>query len=89
MLQDTGLELELLKQDGYDAVTAALAARLELPDPSHLQLTQQSAYSKMPRVRKGDMPAISKKCLSHAAHYDDPVNSPNEPALVPDMLEGI
>jgi hypothetical protein len=47
--KEPGLQLELLREDSYDVVTAALAAKLGLGEPSHLRLTQHNAYSNMPQ----------------------------------------
>ena len=50
-LQDKGFVLELMKTDSYDAVAVALAQHLQLPDPSFVQFTQQSSFTKAPKVR--------------------------------------
>lgn len=47
--KEPGLQLELLRENDYDMVTAALAAKLGLDDPSKLRLTQHNAYSSMPQ----------------------------------------
>lgn len=49
--QDKGFVLELMKTDSYDAVAVALAQHLQLPDPSFVQFTQQSSFTKAPKVR--------------------------------------
>ena len=48
--QDKGFVLELMKTDSYDAVATALAQRLQLPDPSFVQFTQQSSFTKAAKV---------------------------------------
>jgi ubiquitin carboxyl-terminal hydrolase 7 len=47
--KEAGLQLELLREDSYDTVVAALAAKLGVGDPSTLRLTQHNAYSNMPQ----------------------------------------
>ncbi len=44
-----------MKTDSYDAVATALAQRLQLPDPSFLQFTQQSSFTKAAKVRGDGM----------------------------------
>jgi len=58
LLQDDGMELELLKGNTYGEITAALGAKLQLLDADHLQLTPQSVYSKAPKVLT--TPAVSE-----------------------------
>jgi len=44
-----------MKTDSYDAVATALAQRLQLPDPSFVQFTQQSSFTKAAKVRGDGM----------------------------------
>lgn len=47
--KEPGFQLELLREQDYDTVTAALAAKLGLEDPTKIRLTQHNAYSMMPQ----------------------------------------
>jgi len=47
--KDPGFQLELLRDHDYDMVTAALAEKLGLDDPTKLRLTQHNAYSLQPQ----------------------------------------
>eukprot|EP00882_Tetradesmus_deserticola_P022493 GHRQ01024408.1.p1 GENE.GHRQ01024408.1~~GHRQ01024408.1.p1 ORF type:complete len:311 (+),score=118.51 GHRQ01024408.1:33-935(+) len=71
--KEPGLQLELLQDDDYDTVTAALAGKLGAGDASQLRLTQHNAYSNMPQrtPMKYRGVAALHQMLQHANHATD------------------
>ncbi|KAF6255465.1 hypothetical protein COO60DRAFT_1641474 [Scenedesmus sp. NREL 46B-D3] len=71
--KEPGLQLELLREDSYDTVAAALASKLGVADPAQLRLTQHNAYSNMPQrtPMKYRGVAALHQMLQHAGHLTD------------------
>lgn len=70
---EEGFKLELLKDMSYDAITAALAAKLGLPDPTYLRLTLHNNYSRAPQRQplKFQAPQSLDNMLVHGGHPTD------------------
>eukprot|EP00879_Flechtneria_rotunda_P027398 GHRR01029346.1.p1 GENE.GHRR01029346.1~~GHRR01029346.1.p1 ORF type:complete len:247 (+),score=133.15 GHRR01029346.1:38-742(+) len=71
--KEPGLQLELLQEYDYDTVTASLAAKLGVDDPTKIRLTQHNAYSSMPQRQpvKYRQLANLDKLLQHTGHVVD------------------
>lgn len=75
MPQEEGLQLELMGNDGYETITAALAAALDVPDPQLVRLTQHHLWSNGPsrRSAKWQEPGLSLDRLLPTPCPDVPV----------------
>mmetsp|Transcript_35695 Transcript_35695/g.79387 ORF Transcript_35695/g.79387 Transcript_35695/m.79387 type:complete len:1131 (+) Transcript_35695:131-3523(+) len=71
--KEEGLQLELLREMSYDQVTAKLAEKLQLEDPTRLRLTQHNVYSHAPQRNPLKFGHLGKleNMLMHAAHTTD------------------
>lgn len=73
--KEPGIALELLQDMDYDAVTAALAAKIGLEDHDRIRLTQHNAYSHQPQKHpmkyRGVGVSKLEQMLVHAQHVND------------------